>query len=1165
LAAGKRAVKDPQVYVQPSARTATKWTPGLIRWAELSADGGSLRAAADCFDWILTDERCRGVFETRVGSLLGAALEFEDGAKRARVAQRVLRALEVQEDWWAMLPEASLMKVMVWGLGLGLGLGELFPWEDKHGRLVPSLRWWNPRWLRYDFMTGTWMLTVSRGPGLGATEEIEIHPGDRRWLLFCPFGNETPWVFGLWRGVSRFRLLKSLAVDDWGRHSENAARLVVEGQSPEVEISLQVRKELARDIKNAGAGQVIALPGGVTAKLIELTANTRDIYQAQVDCANLAYAVGVLGQNMTTEIRGGSFAASQTSSEVEARRIRYDAEVGATIIHDQVLVPWAEVNFGSADVAPWPKWMVEPPKDTVKWASTLAQAVPPLLELEKRFTNAGLESPVDWEEVFKELGVPAVEGYDFLAKLKAPTPPPLPPPQTIGGEEEEENASEAGQASGENAPTKTFAARFSEWLHHGGSKEELDDLLAQYRQAIEKAVRDGAHAWANAVSSQKVPPHPKVQSESSGPVELTGIAGVELAGIGISELRAEKADPDRHGESVQDWTDDINREAAHEATESLRPEVEQLIDELRKAGTWTLARETLVRRLGNMGAEELANTLHEPLTLLQLAGTASELESLEKAANWPKLGKEAGRWQEAIDLLRKKTNVSRADFDLLDAAARTRAFTVAHVTHLDLIAEIHDSLVKAERAQQRFEDWRDEQWDKLAKEWELHGGPRTPAHIAWRLETIWRTNTQAALNAGRYAQQVDPDILALRPYWYLVVVDDGRTSDICRELISPKVILPASDPVWSRLYPPLHHCCRDRVTTLDAEQARAKGILKAAPTTKAADGFGAAPGKTLPEWEPDLTTRPPELAEMTRRKLADVPKPPKTEPLTRKLPAKYDPDHWFWLYRERYDEEAARAMAQGRVALERGLDMPIGDAVTQVRSLADSASLWRVQSTLEELAAGHPEKTLRQLRQLQIGKDQKNTAEAAAAIVGHCSRVTKSDRLGLRVTNPKSDWPGNPALWAESTEGFFVQMVDRNLTAPTGWTAEFGWKRGEMVPLEKLVRVSPKAGVLHHELAHAFEELNPAVHHACVAFLRSRTQGEVLHALANFDPSYGDNEFTRPDKFGDPYVGKHYPDDRFTEVLSMGTQWIADGSWASFADQDRDMLLLILGCLSGRI
>jgi len=1097
LAARKRAVKDDQVYAQPSTRIATRWTPALIRAAELSADGGSLRAAADCFDWVLTDERCRGVFETRVGSLLGAPIEFEDGAKRARIAKRVLRALEAQEDWWDMLPEASLLMLMVWGLGLGVGLGELFPWSDKNSRIVPTLRWWHPRWLRYDYSIARWMLTVG-GNGGGPTSEIQIEPGDRRWVLYCPFGNEAPWRFGLWRGVSRFRLLKSLAIDDWGRHSETAARIFIEGLSAEVEISKQVRKELADDIENAGSGQIVALPGGVTAKLIELTANTRDIYQAQIDCANLAYAVGVLGQNMTTEIRGGSFAASQTSSEVEARRIRYDAEVGSTILHDQVLVPWSEVNFGSAELAPWPRWMVEPPKDTVKWASTLSQAIPPLLALEKRFTDAGLPSPVDWEVEFKELGIPVVEGYKFKAALEEPEPPAPPPgnPTPPPAEEDEQR--------GKPPPPEPS--------------------------------KNGA-------------PRPKAL------IELVGSTEIDLRA-------ASESDADRHGVSVQDWTDTVNREAAQEATEVLREDVAQLLEDIRRAGTWTILRDNLIRRLGRMDAAELAKTLHEPLTLLQIAGRASELEAIEQVANWPKIGKEAGRWQKAIDLLRRKTNLTRADFDLLDAAARTRAFTVANVTNLDLISEIHDSLVKAEQEQKRFEEWRDQQRDKLAEAWELGGGPRTPDHIAWRLETIWRTNTQAALNAGRYAQQVDPDILALRPYWYLVVVDDERTSDICREFVSPKVILPASDPFWSTHYPPLHYACRDRVTTLDAEQARAKGVLVAPPSAEAQKGFGAAPGVRLPEWEPDLSGRDPELAKVTREKLADVPKPPPADPLTRKLPAKYDPEHWLAHYRDerRYDEDAARALAHGRVALERGLDMQPAEVAERLRMLGPRFEARA--DLLDRLGKERPGLTVRQLKLL--ASPEHDAVRASAAVAGHCARVRPGDPLGLTVENPDGRWPGDPRRAASDAEAFLVRMADRSIDAPRGWHAELGWLRGEMRGPQRMVRSSPANGELEHELAHAFEYLNPRVHRACVAFLRARTRGEALRNLAEFDAAYRDSEMTRPDKFFDPYVGKDYREEH-TEVLSMAMQWVITGDAAQLLVDDPEHLYLLLGCLSGRL
>src|SRR5689334_12299157 len=63
---GRMSQPDRTVYVEPSFRAFHEWTPTLLRGAELIADGGTLRAAADLCDAMLADDRLLGVLNKRV-------------------------------------------------------------------------------------------------------------------------------------------------------------------------------------------------------------------------------------------------------------------------------------------------------------------------------------------------------------------------------------------------------------------------------------------------------------------------------------------------------------------------------------------------------------------------------------------------------------------------------------------------------------------------------------------------------------------------------------------------------------------------------------------------------------------------------------------------------------------------------------------------------------------------------------------------------------------------------------------------------------------------------------------------------------------------------------------------------------------------------------------
>jgi SPP1 gp7 family putative phage head morphogenesis protein len=198
-------------------------------------------------------------------------------------------------------------------------------------------------------------------------------------------------------------------------------------------------------------------------------------------------------------------------------------------------------------------------------------------------------------------------------------------------------------------------------------------------------------------------------------------------------------------------------------------------------------------------------------------------------------------FDEAIGWFRDRVPMTRADWDQMGATARRKAFTVAGVAQLDLVAETHKAIDRAVANGTTLEDFKKEIGGKLESAW---GG--TVADPGNRLETIFRNGTQTAYNSGRYLQATSEPVLRRRPYWRFVSILDARTSDICRPL-DGKVVA-ASDPWWRSHLAPLHHRCRSTFETLTEAQAKRAGIDADPPKVKAQEGFGHDP---TVEWAPD--------------------------------------------------------------------------------------------------------------------------------------------------------------------------------------------------------------------------------------------------------------------------------------------------------------------------
>lgn len=395
----------------PSVRIFTAWTPQMLKTAERQAESGSLSYAVTLCEWLLTDDRVSGALSARTDAMIGMEPTFELGTgRRAKQAQK---ALEADEDWWESYPESETAQLLTWGILLGAAPAR-HRWEERDdhgGRLLPKPRFWHPQTLRWDWHLRKWFVRDDKNV------ELEVVPGDGEWILHTPYGDQRPWAYGLWRSLARWVLLKQYAITDWARHSEKGSVLVA--TAPEGATEKQ-RKALAEDLANAGEDTVVSLAAGFDMKLVEVSANTKAIYEAQIQMADLAIAIRIRGGNLSTNVEGGSHAAAESQKETgDDAKLKFDATSIATTYHDQSLTWWAEFNFGDKRLAPWPVYPVEPEEDKGKRAAMLVDLSTALTT----FDTLGFA--IDEKALTEEFGLTFLDGR--------PNPTRLPPAPVAPG------------------------------------------------------------------------------------------------------------------------------------------------------------------------------------------------------------------------------------------------------------------------------------------------------------------------------------------------------------------------------------------------------------------------------------------------------------------------------------------------------------------------------------------------------------------------------------------------------------------------------------------------------------------------------------------------------------------------------------------------------------
>ena len=418
------------VYDPASAiRWVEEYTPRRLAQIQARRDW---RSVIQLCDAMLTDDRLRTVVFMRAQALQGADLEFVAGEGRRK--NRALRAAEAESDYWDMIPETEFGQLYVWGLLANAGTGRLRWWEQRrdgryvprvrNGRLVPQLEFWHPANYRLDLTARQWIAQVETpGSTMPVDRNVDFEGGEH--VMLCPWGGAGDVSRGLWSPAAKMWLLKQHVIASWATLGQRLGEpikvvewvLGQQGVDTRVEAGADAkRKQLVEELFTLQKRGVVSLPPGFTMKLLAVPATSAQMFKDQLAACDTALAILFLGQNLTTEIKGGSLAAAQIANLILGHLRRFDAAAESSFVRESILSLWSEKNFGAAEAAPWPMRQVNPPEDRAVAAKTLLDLAKAVETFEK---NGWLVSKKTTDERF-EIGL--VEGQpDTVAK--APTTP----------------------------------------------------------------------------------------------------------------------------------------------------------------------------------------------------------------------------------------------------------------------------------------------------------------------------------------------------------------------------------------------------------------------------------------------------------------------------------------------------------------------------------------------------------------------------------------------------------------------------------------------------------------------------------------------------------------------------------------------------------------------
>lgn len=398
----------------PISVVATGWDVRGVRAARQELVLGLFDLPAQMVDaMILTDARVQAGLASRL-SIFGRPVKFTTPPQYRDSSLAKECKIAFRNAWPSMATEPVMSELQRWAVMLGVGFAQNL-WDFSGPYAIPHPLPWHPRYVYFDWLYRCYIAITLDG--------IEpIVPGDASWILHAPHGEYRGWMRGAAFSMSPWWLGRSYALRDWMRYSERHGLPMLKFKRPAVGDPYQgafMRQQLA----NLGQEAVFDLPQNpppalsYDIELLEAKDTAHEGFRMLIQQCSEEETLALMAQTLTTSMPaegGSSYAAARVHAGVLQGLLEADARALSLTAYRCLARPFAEINFGNADLAPVPSWDVTPFED----AKTKAAAAMSLAETLNFLRLAGFRTnPRDARRLFKR----TIPGFD-IGRLEAIEP-----------------------------------------------------------------------------------------------------------------------------------------------------------------------------------------------------------------------------------------------------------------------------------------------------------------------------------------------------------------------------------------------------------------------------------------------------------------------------------------------------------------------------------------------------------------------------------------------------------------------------------------------------------------------------------------------------------------------------------------------------------------------
>jgi len=376
-----------------------EWDVAAIRSIVREHEAGLLTRSAMLAEVMDRSPRIQSALNTRCLGVLGLPCVVEPALADDEDASF---ASELAATWEAALPEVcpeeTLGELLRWAVMLGVAVAEVIWEQDRSGAWVPRLRPWHPMHIYWRWDLRQYTVITQEGV-------VPILPGDGKWVVLT-YARTRSWMRGAVRCLGLEDAVRTYAVRDWARYSEKHGFPIVGLKVPLASSETQQTRDMVDEVMSLGSEGLIVLPqserqgASYDATLIEPRDTAWQAFERLIERCDADVSLAILGQNLTSEVTGGSFAAAQVHDRVRTDYLEADSALIASALRAQLAVPWAQFNYGRPELAPTARWDASPPSDRGDEASSLGAAG----DAVRSWQEAGAD--VDVDALADRFGVP---------------------------------------------------------------------------------------------------------------------------------------------------------------------------------------------------------------------------------------------------------------------------------------------------------------------------------------------------------------------------------------------------------------------------------------------------------------------------------------------------------------------------------------------------------------------------------------------------------------------------------------------------------------------------------------------------------------------------------------------------------------------------------------